>query len=418
MKICSIQFQNFRGLANQTIAFDTNPILFIGENGSGKSSILEAIGVGLSWVMARLGKPNGKGHLLSDRDRRVNTIDLAIQLELTDQDHSFSLSFSQTKTDTKARSKNDLTELNEWANQQRDRFEKELTPSFPILVFYRTNRWVDGSNCDIDPKLNFSNFSQINVYDHSLKNKIMDFEVFFKWFRYREDIENEHRSYINPDYRDPQLETVRSAYESILSGFKNLRVSRVPEAKMIIDKHNDTLVIDQLSDGEKGLLVLVSDLARRLSIANPSIANPLQGEGIVLIDEIELHLHPQWQHQVVRKLCETFPNCQFILTTHSPQVITNVEWVYLLNNTEEGSFCEKVRTYGKDSNRILETLMGTPDRSRLIKDKIGNLFSFIDHNQLEEARRLRGKILEDLREDDPELVRADWLIKRREVLGR
>ena len=89
-----------------------------------------------------------------------------------------------------------------------------------------------------------------------------------------------------------------------------------------------------------------------------------------------------------------------------------------MNNTEEGSFCEKVRTYGKDSNRILETLMGTPDRSRLIKDKIGNLFSFIDHNQLEEARRLRGKILEDLREDDPELVRADWLIKRREVLGR
>ena len=90
---------------------------------------------------------------------------------------------------------------------------------------------------------------------------------------------------------------------------------------------------------KKSLLALVGDIARRLILANPSLENPLYGEGIVLIDEIELHLHPKWQREVINKLREVFPNIQFILTTHSPQVISEIsrECLHILswNNKQQ-----------------------------------------------------------------------------------
>lgn len=77
----------------------------------------------------------------------------------------------------------------------------------------------------------------------------------------------------------------------------------------------------QLSDGEKCTLALFGDIARRLAIANPSLDDPLQGDGVVLIDELELHMHTSWQRKVISMLKKTFPNIQFIITTHSPQIL-------------------------------------------------------------------------------------------------
>ena len=82
--------------------------------------------------------------------------------------------------------------------------------------------------------------------------------------------------------------------------------------------------MEQLSDGEKGFITLIGDIARRLAIANPESKNPLLGEGIILIDEIELHLHPSWQIEIIPQLRDTFPNCQFIIITHSPLVLSSI----------------------------------------------------------------------------------------------
>ena len=81
----------------------------------------------------------------------------------------------------------------------------------------------------------------------------------------------------------------------------------------------------QLSDGEKCTLALFGDIARRLAIANPSLDDPLQGDGVVLIDELELHMHTSWQRKVISMLKKTFPNIQFIITTHSPQILGEVD---------------------------------------------------------------------------------------------
>src|SRR5690606_19957875 len=95
---------------------------------------------------------------------------------------------------------------------------------------------------------------------------------------------------------------------------------------LTVDKGKTTLNINQLSDGERGVLALVMDIARRLYQANPGLNDPLkEGEAVILIDELDLHLHPKWQRSIVENLIRVFPNCQFIASTHSPQIIGEVE---------------------------------------------------------------------------------------------
>jgi len=170
------------------------------------------------------------------------------------------------------------------------------------------------------------------------------------------------------------------------------------------------------------LLALTGDLVRRLAIANPALSNPLKGAAIVLIDEIDLHLHPQWQRAVIPRLEKTFPHCQFIVSTHSPQVISEVgsqNRIYFLHKTEEGMVAEWVKNaYGKDTNFILEVFMETDERPENIKTDIEALSELIDANQFNEAQTLLQQLRKKIGDDEPALVGAEILIRRKEIIKR
>ena len=105
---------------------------------------------------------------------------------------------------------------------------------------------------------------------------------------------------------------------------------------------------------------MVLDLARRLAQANPGMEDPAaEAEAVVLIDEIELHLHPAWQRRIVGNLIETFPRCQFIATTHSPQVIGEVGHDHI-QIIADGQVYTPAHSFGVDSSRVLEEIMETP----------------------------------------------------------
>ena len=127
---------------------------------------------------------------------------------------------------------------------------------------------------------------------------------------------------------------------------------------MRIIKEKENLDILQLSDGEKCVLALFGDIARRLALANPSLENPLEGTGVVLIDELELHMHTLWQRKAIGVLKETFPNVQFIITTHSPQILGEVDQdfniISLIREEENIKFNFITSLYGLDSNTVLE----------------------------------------------------------------
>lgn len=166
---------------------------------------------------------------------------------------------------------------------------------------------------------------------------------------------------------------------------------------------------------------MIGDLAKRLAIANPVSINPLDGKGVVLIDEVDLHLHPKWQRAIVSKLLEVFPGIQFMLSTHSPHVITHVkpDSLFLMNQTSAGMQIDKaIESYGKNVDQILEELMGLettrPDR---VEADLRTLFQTIDAGDIDSANAQITHLRNDIG-DDPDLVKANVLIRRRAAIGR
>ena len=269
-------------------------------------------------------------------------------------------------------------------------------------------------------------FDLLSAYDGALTGGA-DFKTFFEWFREREDLENEARRDKDKSsdntaalFPDPQLEAVRAAMSMLMPGYANLSVRRSP-LRMEIEKQGERLTVSQLSDGEKCLLAMVGDLARRLAIANPLRDNPLHGEGIVLIDEIDLHIHPAWQRMVIPRLTETFPNCQFLVSTHSPHVITHVrpENLFLLSVGPDGlQALSPKESYGKTAERVLEDLMGLETtRPDEINEELKRIYDRIGDGELAEAKTLIAGLMKQIGAD-PDLSKAEVLIRRKESIGK
>ena len=417
MRIKQLKMQSFRGIGDLTIDFDEKePTVFIGINGVGKSSILDAICLLLSYFMHWIG-----GTVDSENVKTFNEFDIANKNIITKLD--IKISYRGEDSWTIYRERDGVTKVSGHEKRQNAcdgiwrHWYNEPQYNIPLIVYYPTNRAV----IDIDLEVPIqSEFKQIDSYDKALAGGRISFSHLFQWFRNREDIESELRLENNPDYRDKQLEAVRQAISSLIPNFTKLRVRRSP-LRMTLQKDGEELIVNQLSDGEKCLLAMVGDLARRLAIANPGLKNPLDGFGVVLIDEIELHLHPKWQREIIPALTRTFPNCQFIVTTHSPQVISQIkpQGIYILEKTNDGIIAKRPESsYGRDSNQILEDLMDVPERKQEIKNHLLELFRLIDDGNIPEARKLKQSLEQDIGYDDPEFASADMLIRRREILGR
>lgn len=185
---------------------------------------------------------------------------------------------------------------------------------------------------------------------------------------------------------------------------------------MKVEKNGISLNVSQLSDGEKCTMAMFGDLARRLSIANPLLDNPLLGEGVVLIDEIELHMHLSWQRNVLKQLRETFPNIQFIITTHSPIVLSEVNDDYhvffMKNSGISGEIVEFGRLDGFDANYILEEFMGTKSMNMKTENLINDIYRLINRKSFDEAER-KVKELEKITDSvNKDVLRANILIKK------
>ena len=439
MKIKHLNIKSFRGIGDLTIEFDARqPTVFIGVNGVGKSSILDCLTILLSWLFARIenspenqsmrdlrrGRIRSEGRFFSKDDIKngweETKAEITFSIDGIDEDiNGFLKKDRKVSRRIIGKSKiNEQPQIELIADEIRSKWEADSKFDIPLAVYYPVNRSLLDVPLEIEDN---SSFQQVDAYEGALSGIQINFDRFFQWFRIIEDAENEERR-DNIEYRDRQLEAVRNAISSILGNdFKDLRVRRKDGLRMTVKKGDEELIVEQLSDGEKSLLALAGDLARRLAIAKPSLPDPLQGSAVVLIDEIEQHLHPAWQRKVIPSLTKTFPNCQFIITTHSPQVISKVQpdSIYILAKEGDNIVTKRPSySFGRDSNRILEDLMGVDERPSEIKEQLLELFRFIDAGHLEKARKLREELADKIGADEPKFVKADILIRPQEILNR
>jgi predicted ATP-binding protein involved in virulence len=426
MRITKLQVENFRSIQNIDFEFDYHLNVFYGVNGVGKSTILDALALMLSWVTKRTINFRSQGtHINKEYDikngEKYSSLRLGLKYLYNNEIHGpeFNFALHQFKAKEpeswKKYTASDLSGVHTVTHAINDRLTYENSPkaNLPLFCYYRVDRVVNDVPLKIKTKHSFDIFS---AYEQAFE-KGSNFRLFFEWFRSKEDEENEQNSRLPEAERifDNQLQTVRNALESFMPDFKDFRIKRKPKLRMVVSKQGEEVTIQQLSDGEKCFMALIGDLARRLAIANPNLENPLEGTGAVLIDEIDLHLHPKWQQVVVQRLRQTFPNIQFFISTHSPFVLTETkpEQLFCLKQENGEMKVETgLNTYGHTSERILEDFMGLErTRPEDVEKKFSDLYNAIHQKDKEKSFQLFEKLKEELGEDT-EFNKINILLKR------
>lgn len=419
---------------------DSNVTVFVGNNGSGKTSILKSLATSLSWLVARIQSEQGKGSPIPELVIKNGAPSAAIDIEvvhpvsdLSQEKNTFCWASAKPRKGRKGEHKSDYFGATALADHYRTFLSVNEKASLPLMAFYSVERVVIDIPLKIKDK---HSFLQLDGYDKSLSQGV-DFRRFFEWFREREDTENESglsddmleslRQLLGNDNetwvklnelkassKDRQLTAVRSAIYKFMPEFSNLRVRRKPRLHMSIDKNSEPFNVAQLSQGEKSLMALIGDIARRLAVMNPELENPLTGDGIVLIDEVDMHLHPKWQRSLVKQLTSTFPNCQFVLTTHSPLVISDCKSVlaYLIGGDELNRLPP---LYGEDANTVLLDIMDTDVRNPQVNEKLNDLLDAIHNADVPRAGVILQELEVDLQPSNIELSKAKLLLRKKEL---
>jgi predicted ATP-binding protein involved in virulence len=423
LRISKIKLTDYRGFVSEELELSRDNITVIsGVNGAGKTALLDAIQKSLSWLIRRIVSQGGNGELVELGDIRVSTEYASIITQLSiEKGVHFNFELSKTIEGSNLSRKNSLQEINLLAEIYKLANSQDVDYNFPLMAFYSVDRLRGISSKDINyfEQVDTEKIkSKFSAYTNSL-NGIADFKLFFKWFKDIDDINNAEAAVHDGKNTGTKrvIEVVTKAIYSFLPEFSNLRVQRQPTLDMIVEKNGIALSVRQLSQGEKSLFALVADISRRLVLLNPSLENPLNGSGIVLIDEIDLHLHPAWQQKVIPCLTKTFPELQIIITTHSPQVLSTVasQSVRLLNMGRFYSAPEG--TKGAKSSRLLKRLLGVDPRpvddENAIMLKEYERLVYDDRWGSSEAKHLRKQLDSIYLNEEPKLTELDLHIENR-----
>lgn len=375
LRLEKLKLTNYRGSNHLNLTFSKNKniTVLVGNNGCGKSAVLEAIKKSFSHLIPRLTRKSSNGDVIEETEIS-NSEDFAkINVDYLLDDKPFKMELASSRELSK-KIKGDYTGINQIGSIYELVNSQNKQTSYPLLCFYTVDRALDVTTKDIEKSeeiLDEQIWNKAKGYHKALNGKA-DFKLFFRWFKELVEIENStekelvelkadiksREEQLNSqeflkllesipdsqnkdnvfnslqnaiDIRKKKLEkklstdnrvidNVRNAIYTFLPGFSNLTIQRDP-LDMVIDKNGETLKVTQLSQGEKSMLSLVADISRRLCLLNPAKHDPLDAKGIVLIDEVDLHLHPKAQELYIGALSNTFPNIQFIITSHSPFVV-------------------------------------------------------------------------------------------------
>jgi hypothetical protein len=217
---------------------------------------------------------------------------------------------------------------------------------------------------------------------------------------------------------DDELAVVNKAVSGCIPGAKGLRYDLRLRSLLLECEAGSPIPFFNLSDGQQGMISLVADIARRVCILNPHLGAQVleETDGIIAVDELDIHLHPSWQGRILSILRSVFPRIQFFATSHSPQMVGGLHpsQVLILNN---GKVERPQFTYGLDSSRILEDIMDSDSREPEIREIIGQLFLSVENGELAVAKKQLAK-LREVAPGLPDYPHLDALIRRKETIGR
>jgi len=411
MIVTRLRLANLRAIEVAEFRFQAGFNLLVGVNGVGKTSVLDALSVCLSAVTKETNKLKGRVVTFGNDDIRATAEALTVECEAKVGEHSHTYVIHKPRQASATRESKagmpreqvlDTPERAEFLGDAPAPISGNEVGGRPAAVLFSTNRAVPSERA---PSSRVAAGGIEAAFSGALAGRELRLGEFAAWMRVQEALNKER----------PVASLVLRAFEEairrFLPGYTNFRLGGRDGQQLRIDCGATTIPVRLLSDGERGTLALVLDLTRRLAQANPRLADPAADAGaVVLIDEIDLHLHPKWQRQIVHNLQAAFPRCQFIATTHSPQVIGEVEHDRIQIMTP-GQVYSPTHSYGVDSSRLLEEVMDSASRTTGAQQLISEASQAIASHQFNRARRLIDDLEQLTRNpNDAEVTRLRTLL--------
>ncbi len=426
MQLKNIKIMNYRCFKEAELDFDEHITLIVGKNGVGKTAILDAVAVSVSTFL--LGINGGVSRSILKDDARYEFHDLNGTI---DPQHQFPVSiesigdYLNTKDIKWVRSLNsengkttvkdavDLTKIAREVQKQIMTGNKSLV--LPLISYYGTGR-LYAQKKEKRNKESLTEFKRQVGYVDCMASESNE-KLMLNWFQTQTLKSLQQQQKTGLLEKPILLKTVEKA---ICKSYE--RISGTQNASLVFDLDTHKLVLefetaegctqkfamDEMSDGYKNTLSMIGDIAYRMAVLNPILGDQVleKTPGIVLIDEIDLHLHPQWQQTILSDLHAIFPGVQFIVTSHAPAVINSIsrEQIRILDNGE--IYLPVTQTYGRDANSILREVMKVSERPADIKNRLNSFYAYMDEKKYDEADKVLKEIEDIVGMTDPDIASA------------
>lgn len=394
MKIYTIEVENFKNFKSKTFNFADNFNLLVGDNGQGKSAILDALAIGISSLFLGFDGVqtrnihydeirvlrNKKGQTIIENQQYP--VSITCRGIVAEKKINWTRQILSTEGRTTRSSAKEIQEISKQI-QQQVRLGKDFL--LPVIAYYGTGRlWLQKKEKSVEPvKPGSQMLGYVDCLDPASSQKQL-----VRWWKTME------MGSIQRGEKIRVLEVVKQAISNCLADWDNVTYDLIEDEIIATAKDGNILPFRMLSDGTRNMLGMVADIAYRAGVLNPH----LEGEstrktpGIVLIDEIDLHLHPKWQRRVVEDLRRTFPEIQFFATTHSEHIVQSLHPGELINlDGLEGEY------YKKSPEDITEDIMGVelPQRSKRWQDMMQAAEEY--YRVLQKAKNANPELLEELK---------------------
>lgn len=401
MKLESVKLTNFRGFRELEISFDPSFTILLGENMAGKTAVLEGVAV----LLSRRTKDT---HGIEDDDirRLVRRENGVLQLDL-----QLPVVLSACGVD------NDTRQLLKWEVERK--FLHFATHDsgnlrvpgpgqdpgvLPIIAYYAVRRnWNWSRSIDELQGIGSRYDAYSTVFNSSSKHNQLT-----GWIQRQTLIQLQRGA----GHVQPQLASVEAAIKSCIGDIRHFWFDVEYNELQLERSNGDIQSFAMLSEGFRNTVAMVADIAWRAAVLNPQYGAEahLKTDGVVLIDELDLHLHPAWQRRIVGDLRRTFPNIQFIVTTHSPQIVASVtrQQIRLLDRNR--LVADEAYVEGRNTNEILEDVFGVPARPGDAQAAIDEMYRLIEDDAFSAARNKLAELEQRFGPDDKDIVRARWLL--------
>lgn len=437
MKLNQIKISNYRCFKEVEIDFDDHITLVVGQNGAGKTTILDAVAVSISTFF--LGIDGGVSRSILKDDARYEFYDLNGTI---DPQHQFPVSIESTgdcidkqnvrwirslnseSGKTTIKDAGELTSIAKKVQNQIMMGDKELV--LPLISYYGTGRLYAQKKEKRNMK-SLTEFKRQVGYVDCMAAESND-KLMLNWFQ-TQTLKSLQKQQKTGVLESPIL--LKTVEQAICKTYERISGARNTSLSFDLDTHRLMLefetsegaarkfAMDEMSDGYKNTLSMIGDIAYRMAVLNPMLEDAVleKTPGIVLIDEIDRHLHPQWQQTILKDLHAIFPKVQFIVSSHAPAVINSIsrEQIRILDNGE--IYLPSAQTYGRDANSILREVMKVSERPANIKERMELFNRYMDENNYKEADKTLKEIEEIVGATDPDIAAARTSLELEILLG-